>query len=454
MKTASLIARLRALESPTPAGAFVLLWTFLAQADLAPAEDRLRRQGLFPPQLVPAKLLFSLRDAWKHLAGLPKGGARDLFALQLLKALDRQLADSHASVFERGSFQGFDGRLHRLRRRNNFLVDHFEERGSFATNESHQGRSLTPYSPFHVVIREGALRGIELTIRSQRDWGDHLLHLRLLKEREALKVMLWPFSTSIEYVPLGTRGRGSKPGFVRLQEVVNREALGVEINQALEVARERRVTLLIFPELAIPPALEGAIVSHLSRGRGLADYPLLTLLGLCHRPNSIGDLDLNEAVLLGPDGRELHRHRKLAPFSQYEEGKPSFGEQLEVGRVLSVLESALGNLSPLICLELFHDRIGEALSRSHANLLVVPSLSPKTSAHRTAASRFQATLRAGTFVCNRPLLGPPQAESSSFYQVPCRAGFATHWSAESRGLDGDFLLFSLEGDGRSRIRQV
>lgn len=169
-------------------------------------------------------------------------------------------------------------------------------------------------------------------------------------------------------------------------------------------------------------------------------HPILTLFGCCHRLSSQGDLHLNEAVLLGPDGSELHRHRKLAPFTDYRfgEGHP-VGEILETGKSLTVLESAIGNLTPLICIDLLNDDVKEVVRRSHANLFPVPSFSEETKAHRHAAITLQVRVRAGTFVCNR-WTTPLSKDNTSFYRVPCHGGLTLHWPNPG---GAPYLLFEL-----------
>jgi predicted amidohydrolase len=173
-------------------------------------------------------------------------------------------------------------------------------------------------------------------------------------------------------------------------------------------------------------------------------YPILTLFGRSHRRNDRGDLDLNEAVLLGPDGSELRRHRKLAPFTDYSSGEEyPCGENLETGTVVTVLECSLGNITPLICIDLLNTTVKDILSRSHGNFFPVPSLSPKTSAHQSSANELQPRTLASTFVCNHWKDGPPVHKTTSFYQVPARKGRRFHVPADAQGADRPYLLFDL-----------
>jgi predicted amidohydrolase len=209
----------------------------------------------------------------------------------------------------------------------------------------------------------------------------------------------------------------------------------------LATARAEKVSLLIFPELAIPTRIREEIRRALA-GHGPQGHPILTLFGCCHRPDPQGG-DLNEAVLSGPDGVELCCHRKLTSFTTHlgKDRNRTVGERLRVGTTVTVLESSFGNLTPLICLDFIHMPLRQVLTHSHANLFAVSSLSPSTSAHQDAARALQTTNRASSFVSNRALEGLTDA-ATSFFRVPRKGGFQTHLPhpVGQKGLP--YLLFS------------
>ena len=250
---------------------------------------------------------------------------------------------------------------------------------------------------------------------------------------------MWPLELVLDYPVLDDLKAGTLGNFVSLDQVRNEADLRSEVRRAIQTARELSVTLLVFPELAIPADTDQEIRSILA-GHGSPGHPILTLFGRCHRRNAAGDSDLNDAVLLGPDGSELHRHQKLTAFTGFSRDRKShYGERLEVGVVVSVLECALGNLTPLICLDLIHTPYAPVLRRSHANLFPVPSLSPETVPHRTAAKQLQVTNQASTFVSNRWIDGLSE-EATSFYQVPRSKGYKPHLPDPKQR---PYLLFEL-----------
>jgi predicted amidohydrolase len=123
------------------------------------------------------------------------------------------------------------------------------------------------------------------------------------------------------------------------------------------------------------------------------------------------------------------------------------GERLDAGSVLSVLEAPIGNLAPLICLDLFNEALAGLIQESTADVFFVPSLSPKTSAHQHAAKRLRVTSLASTFVCNRKLDDNRSGDEDarSFYVVPGR-GKDVQYHPD----DSSFLLFAADGTSQDK----
>lgn len=446
-KRAELISRLSALDPPSSEACFVLLWSYLTAGRVSAAESLYsRKKSHF--QIDPYPRRGTIRE---ELASLPAvlgryGGAEfDLTALRWLIALDKLLNERGEDRLAGAPLPGVDGVLYRVRRLNNFLA---ASSPAAVTGEADQSGSRATHIHFHKAVPE-EFEDFRIDCRPAASWGDPALQRRLQAERTRFKALLWPFELLLDYPGAEALSWPEKPEFVHLDGIRNEEELQEEVRKALTMARDLKATVLIFPELAIPARTELAIQDILA-GHGPEGHPILTLFGCCHRPAPDGG-DLNEAVLLGPDGTQLDRHRKIAPYSALtklpeEEGESGeyIGEQLERGDRVSVLECALGNLTPLICLEFFHGPLLEVLRRTHGNLFVVPSLSPKTNAHRGAATKLQASNRANSFVCNRWLKEAKTKEkwqqAASFYQV--------HGDQRAHQPDLDdprFLLFSLSG---------
>ncbi len=299
-----------------------------------------------------------------------------------------------------------------------------------------QSGSHLTYARHMMVIPAGVVEaGLTIRPRPVEAWGGERLasRLRTVRDGSSFSVLVCPFNRiSINYhIERSPSGR-----YFRIPGVEDPSFLWRHVEKALVKAEELQATVLVFPELTMPNIVGEKLASAL-RDHGPQGFPLLTVVGCCHEPaSSPGGAVVNQAWLLGPDGRELHVHRKLSSY-----GVAGFSERLEVGQEITVLESPLGNLSVLICLDLLTPGIQSVGLRSHANLLLVPSLSRQTRAHQQAATRYQNSCLASTFVCNRWIDRlQPRAEGQSFYRVPKRKGEQIH--DRRRGA----LWFSLRED--------
>jgi Carbon-nitrogen hydrolase len=445
MSRTELLQRLQSQKAVSSEACFVLLWTYLNQGRVVAGENLSRSRGVHPFKVEafspPGATQRERITAAIRMLETVESEAFDLLALRWLKALDSHLHQRKDAQLGDEWVQGLDGMDYRVRRRNNFLADYFQAR---VTSKTDQSGTPHLYTPHHMAVPR-SVADISINIRTTKDWADTSLRSRLAVERRKLNVMLWPFRLRLEYQALQDDAPDSD--FISLAEIRNEEALIDEIREALSAASQREVSLLIFPELAIPPAA-GEVIRKILEENGPAGYPVLTLFGCCHRAAPEGG-DLNEGLLLGPDGQRLHCHEKLAAFTRIVTRDRTIikGERLKAGTTVSVLESPLGNLTPLICLDFIHKPLYQTLVSTHANLFAVPSLSDTTNAHRIAAKNLQAENLASSFVCNRTFDGPSD-EAASFVQVPFKEEGHT-WRAPS------FLLFSLEPEmDKAGKRQV
>lgn len=229
---------------------------------------------------------------------------------------------------------------------------------------------------------------------------------------------------------------------------------------AVRAASTETPTILLMPELAATAAAEQAIAEELrAQFADRRRSPLLTIIGLRHRavenPTSGLDLDLigesatarhaNEAVVLGPEGQELWRHRKmsaatgsvkvasLASSTARVSGDDGGDEEEPVddarlitehtvpGGVVTVVPTPMGWTSVVICLDTFANFSFPRLTESPIEVLFVPSLSPNIKRHRDAMQRFVQDRGAIAFVCNRSFEtsddGWMAVESRSFWAM-------------------------------------
>lgn len=184
-------------------------------------------------------------------------------------------------------------------------------------------------------------------------------------------------------------------------------------------------SVLVMPELAATPRVLATIKKTLRR-QGKA--PVLTVVGLYHGIAQASDLDavlvgsadpatrVNEAVVLNHKGVELWRHRKLSK-AQAEVDTPAAGqdgrdgepelviEDVVPGRSLTIVPTSIGVVCVVICLDSFKQSSRARLAASGADLVLVPSLSPSVTRHRTSLQHLVQGLWGAAFVCNREFPG-------------------------------------------------
>lgn len=421
MPRANLLSRLDAPEAQSPVAWFVLLCTHYGER-LASVENGLVSAKIRPLKLpIPPALGIGHRELRACLAEL--GGlvsqptAFDAYALGVLKGLDRTLSDMPRPVADAEVVTGCDGRQYRVRQLANPIADHARQ----GLPPSARQGTLAAYTHRWTLVPVTGPGEYTLACVNLQVAAPAVFKRLLAAARSELSVALWPFD-HIDYPGLNDVV-AHKVEFAVLKDPRNQAELVAQATAAVDTAAEAHATLLVFPELALSPAMLDAVRARLE-SRGADGHPILTVAGLCHALLPSGDVYVNEAVLLGPDGAEIWRHRKLARYTDDE----GVAEHTQTGFTLGIVETPCGNLATPICLDVFAPAIKGLLLRSHATVLLVPSLSPKVSAHETAASEFNADRGGSTFLCNRTVNGYA-AGAASFYLVPrareARAGRMT-----------------------------
>jgi hypothetical protein len=199
-------------------------------------------------------------------------------------------------------------------------------------------------------------------------------------------------------------------------------------------------SILIMPELAATPNVLEVIRRALDEQ---AQAPVLTVIGLYHEPTPpdswlealAGSAPLaeyhNEAVVLGANGSELWRHRKLSCASGDvdDSGGPQVHEDIRLGDRLTVVPTPLGVLALAICLDVFARHSRERIATSPANLLLIPSLSPHVRRHRDSVQHLVQALWGLAFVCNRA--PEPGDDAACVWEGPDVRSF---WAIQRRPL--------------------
>lgn len=162
------------------------------------------------------------------------------------------------------------------------------------------------------------------------------------------------------------------------------------IFESLEVARDNGVDVVVMPELAVTPAVRQKIATWLREtdAHGIS----LVAAGSFHETDAADGKRYNIARLFDQYGDTVITHRKLKPLGTLATGLSTgdhAGEDIDVGRTMTLLSTPIGLLALPICLD-FCDA-GEAIRKLwleiFADWLLVPAMGDDSSmrAHDRAA---------------------------------------------------------------------
>ena len=404
------LTKLQQFQSPGPAQLFVALWDYFQDCNTRQAENTITERGDDLRDLQPLEIQ-ELRDEVREIhARLTQAKANreefDWIALRWLMRQDLELLASPPRVYDEKLWTGVRGNTYWLKPRNTWLVDCFEFPSSdpAATNPgaTKQAPAFALQVPcrYHMAVPQEPVSGLTIQPKPSHRWCPASLHFQLQADREfnRFSVLLWPFKQTITHPGVDLSPPTRRLTLASLCTVDREEEIMQEVLEAVQEARALKATVLLFPELTLTPELVDALSQELAAQT--TPWPALTLLGACHRAQPGRNNFLNEAILLGPNGAELHRHQKFTKFTHDVDGC-WITERIDMGETLTVLESPLGNLVPIICLDLFQDATRGALLACHGNLFLVPSLSPSTRPHLDAARLYHRQRLVSSFVCNR-----------------------------------------------------
>jgi hypothetical protein len=201
-----------------------------------------------------------------------------------------------------------------------------------------------------------------------------------------------------------------------IEEMKDKQDEAVAAAEAAIDAARGSSRILVLPELVASDQTLVAIREALARLEG--EGPALTIVGRYHRIGDgademdselLGDSEpgryVNEAVVLGPFGGVLWKHRKFTSAGgkvrTTDDATQYVVEDIRLGRTLTVADTPLGALAVPICLDTFAAHGRARLERSPANVLLVPSLSPTVERHSSSLRLLVGALWGLAFVCNR-----------------------------------------------------
>ncbi len=324
-------------------------------------------------------------------------------AAGFLKEFDYRLGNEQPSMLPIEPIQSLDGHACYVRQRSNYLAEIYD---NSVGGPRVQGASLFAYARECIAIPVPATAQ-RPTLRFQSlNWrlAGRLDQIASTPSHE-YRVLMWPFP-DVELLHHGLRTPTFDEPYTRLAEIEDETRLLQRTQEAIEIAKQQRATVLIFPELSVTPTVEKSIVDVLSQGYYADSYPVLTVFGRTHVAGE--QLDSNVGVVMGPDGQLICQHIKL---SRYGTDQPCefFGrkwpkgisERNITGDTVSIFETPIGVFSPLICKDLLTVDVQDLIQQTHIDTLFVPSLSPETRAHQRVTDILRLRNWISSFVTNR-----------------------------------------------------
>ena len=404
---AALVAELRAVQDE-PTRVVAVLWTWL--------DRHLLELGSLREKLPTIRRLVVMEDQRYRgidealLEWISKAPLRN--AAELLARIDLTLGKPGAGMMTRSIGFGEEEVVVAWRRTDLVRIAGMSEQPPSASEHP----SLTTLAPSLVVCPLSA-GGLELIVRQlegpEGEFVRNSLEDAMQGDEPAIEVHLDTLATAGLPVSWDTDNQLRLAALI--EEMKERQDESVAAAEAAIEAARGSSRILVLPELVASDETLGAICETLERLDG--DGPALTVVGRYHRigdggdgidPELLGDSEtgryVNEAVVLGPFGHELWKHRKFSSAGgkvPTDDGEQYVVEDIRLGRSLTVVDTPLGAVAVPICLDTFAAHGRARLERSPANVLLVPSLSPTVERHCSSLRLLVAALWGLAFVCNR-----------------------------------------------------
>ena len=272
---------------------------------------------------------------------------------ELLRSLDDHLGEGSTNSLGTRSFPDLSGKRHVVLRTNDFPP----ARDTHRVTARRMGGSIRCYSPGHEAISVESK--VEVRSLDSRVFDD----LYAFRETNgAIRCDAFPNPLTVH-----TQGAVLRVSVVDSARTRRRSGL------VLKRAHRDRITVLVLPELCLPVGLLEEVRRELRM-----PLPILVVAGLQHHESD--GRWRNRSIVVDQLGRVVHRHDKLTRVDD-----DGTWECHETGTTIGVVPTPIGAMATPICRDLFHPEWADALRRSAATLVLVPSLSPKTGEHLRAA---------------------------------------------------------------------
>lgn len=336
-----------------------------------------------------------------------------------LKEIDHRLSLQSQSTFA-GDFETFESLRCFVRKRNNYLASlQYAEQNDAADSDRPsgprgQGLSMFPYSRKCVCFQSPSeTAGLKVRF-AILDWETRLKLEKISSShdpKDEYRVLMWA-PPCIEFRHADLLNPVNDP-YVSLNEPANLEIVEEALKEGFRLARKEQATVLIYPELSVPPSSEQWLVDQLKEMPDLP--PFLVVFGRTHHPSAepMSSLDLNQGVVIGAAGQFVCVHDKLTTYGEIPPSRTiqvfgrtwqkGISEKNKKGQTITFVETAIGVVCPLVCKDLLNQEIEQFISKTHVDTIYLPSLSPQTRAHHDVAKRLLMHQAISSFVSNRSL---------------------------------------------------
>jgi Carbon-nitrogen hydrolase len=167
-------------------------------------------------------------------------------------------------------------------------------------------------------------------------------------------------------------------------------------------ATRHSLDLLIFPELNLDEELEEHLITSWARARRLP-RPTVVIGGRLHRLVAGTTRYRNQPLVLTQDGILDWPYWKNAPtLYTFDDGKERAEALAHDGRYVVALDTPVGRLCIVICLDALHKTTVRAIAALRASVVIIPSMTSASSIEkfRTTARELAETSHAITIFCN------------------------------------------------------
>lgn len=247
----------------------------------------------------------------------------------------------------------------------------------------------------HTIIKNGKVSNHKVLLWGLHNNPDKRRDLnRLLENLDSLSIGLAPYDSNFNFNPIITK-KNKKTVFFRYSHIAypEKHKIRKRIENVLDSALKNRVDVLVFPELTIDHDAYTVICEWLpihNKQNGIK----LVVAGSFHKQRDEGGY-VNRSTMLDWQGRIIWEHHKKSPFELTAhnieksanckiikrafdlEDEEGIREDIHTDYPLVFVDTLIGRMSTLICLDFLLPEVSTILSRVPCDFFWVPAMTPQ-----------------------------------------------------------------------------